>query len=159
MLVEGRGRWAVSKKRKMIRKFSLLFYTRGEGQGGRVTPWQKASNHKFVLNVHVSQRTIIQLVLVIAWFLMIFVIITTSDISELLYVISWAVMRVKFETILKYHECYLCQISRQIMLLFVYTTTHKRLVIFTCKYFKLNWNTTILSQSNCRNFSCSSIRS
>ena len=45
----------------------------------------------------------------------------------------------------------------QIMLLFVYTTTHKRFVIFTCTYFKLSWNTTSLSQSNCRNFSCSSI--
>ena len=42
------------------------------------------------------------------------------------------------------------------MLLFVYTTTHKRFVIFTCRYFKLSWNTTALSQSNCRNFSCSS---
>ena len=142
----------------MIRKFSLLF-TRGGRPGGRVTSWQKASNHKFVLNVHVSQRTIIQLVLVIAWFVMIFVINTTSDISELLYVISWAVRRVKFEKILKYHERYLCQISRQIMLLFVYTTTHKRLVIFTCRYFKLNWNTTVLSQSNCRNFSRGSKRS
>ena len=46
----------------------------------------------------------------------------------------------------------------QIMLLFVYTTTHKRFVIFTCRYFKLSWNTTALSQSNCRNFSCSSIK-
>ena len=45
----------------------------------------------------------------------------------------------------------------QIMLLFVYTTTRKRFVIFTCKYFKLSWNTTALSQSNCGNFSCSSI--
>ena len=45
----------------------------------------------------------------------------------------------------------------QIMLLFVYTTTHKRFVIFTCRYFKLSWNTTALSQSNCRNFWCSSI--
>ena len=45
----------------------------------------------------------------------------------------------------------------QIMLLFVYTTTHKGFVIFTCRYFKLSWNTTALSQSNCRNFSCSSI--
>ena len=43
------------------------------------------------------------------------------------------------------------------MLLFVYTTTHKRFVIFTCRYFKLSWNTTALSQSDCRNFSCSSI--
>ena len=32
------------------------------------------------------------------------------------------------------------------MLLFVYTTTRG--------YFKLSWNTTVLSQSNCRNFSC-----
>ena len=29
--------------------------------------------------------------------------------------------------------------------------------LFTCRYFKLSWNTTALSQSNCRNFSCSSI--
>ena len=42
------------------------------------------------------------------------------------------------------------------MLLFAYT--HKRFVIFTCWYFKLSWNTTALSQSNCRNFSCTSIR-
>ena len=46
----------------------------------------------------------------------------------------------------------------QIMLLFVYTTTRKRFVICTCRYFKLSWNTTALSQSDCRNFSCSSIR-
>ena len=37
---------------------------------------------------------------------------TTSDISKLLCVISRADRRVKFETILKYHEWYLCQISR-----------------------------------------------
>ena len=35
-----------------------------------------------------------------------------SDIWKLLYVISRANRRVKFETILKYHEWYLCQISR-----------------------------------------------
>ena len=35
---------------------------------------------------------------------MIFGINTTSDVSKLLYVISRAVRRVKFETILKYHE-------------------------------------------------------
>ena len=46
----------------------------------------------------------------------------------------------------------------KIMLLFVYTTTHKRFVIFTCRYFKLSWNTTVVSQSNCSNFSCSSIK-
>ena len=60
-------------------------------------------------------------------------------------------------TVSKYHSWYFCQISLKIMLLFVYTTTHKRSVIFTCRYFKLGWNTTALSQSNCRNFSCSSI--
>ena len=47
----------------------------------------------------------------------------------------------------------------QIMLLIVYTTTLRWFVIFTCRYFKLSWNTTALSQSNCRNFSCSSIKS
>ena len=35
-----------------------------------------------------------------------------SDISKLLYVISRAVRRVKFETILNYYEWYSCQISR-----------------------------------------------
>ena len=34
---------------------------------------------------------------------------TTSDISKLLHVIFW---RVKFETILKYHDWYLCQNRR-----------------------------------------------
>ena len=48
---------------------------------------------------------------------------TTSDISKLFYIISQAVWWVKFGAILKYHECYLCQISRTIMLLLVYTTT------------------------------------
>ena len=43
----------------------------------------------------------------------------------------------------------------KILLLFVYTTSHKRFVIFTCRYFKLSWNITALSQSNGRNFSCS----
>ena len=38
------------------------------------------------------------------------------------------------------------------ILLFVYTTTRKRFVIF-----KLSRNTNALSQSDCRNFSCSSI--
>ena len=45
----------------------------------------------------------------------------------------------------------------QIMLLFVYTTNRKRFVIFTGRYFKLSWNTTALSQWNCRNFWFSSI--
>ena len=51
-----------------------------------------------------------------------------------------------------YAECH-----AQIILFFVYTTIHKRFLIFTCRYFKLSWNTTALSQSNCRNFSCSSM--
>ena len=42
------------------------------------------------------------------------------------------------------------------MLLFVYTITRKRFVIFTCRDFKLSWNTTAPIQSNCRNFSCNS---
>ena len=94
---------------------------------------------------------------VIAWFVVIFSINTTSDISKLLYVISRAVRRVKFETILKYHEWYLCQILRTnhaIICLYYYP---QRFVILICRYFKLRWNTNALSQSNCRNFSCSSI--
>ena len=100
------------------------------------------------------------LVEVIAWFVVIFGINTTSEISKLLYVISRAVRRGKFETILKYHKWYLCQISRtnHSMILFVYATTLGRFVIFTCRYFKLSWNTTALSQSNCSYFSCSSVR-
>ena len=49
-----------------------------------------------------------------------------------------AVRRVKFETTLKYHEWYLCQIDHvQIKLLFVYTTTPKKFVIFTCRHFPM----------------------
>ena len=44
----------------------------------------------------------------------------TRDVSKLLHVISGAVRRVKFETILKYHV--------QIMLLFINTTTCIRFV-------------------------------
>ena len=62
----------------------------------------------------------------------------TSDISKLLYVISRAVRRVKFETILKYYECIYAKYHVQIMLLFVYTTTQKRFLIFTCRYFNLS---------------------
>ena len=63
---------------------------------------------------------------------------TTSDISKLLDVISRAVKRVKFETILKYHEWYLCQISRTnhaIIYLYYYP---QKVVIFTFRYFKLS---------------------
>ena len=63
-----------------------------------------------------------------------------SDISKLLHVISRADKRVKFETILKYHEWYgiYAKYLVQIMLLFVYTTSRKRFVIFPCRYFKLS---------------------
>ena len=84
-----------------------------------------------------------------AWFVVIFAINTTSDISKLLWIWdSFEISRIR----------YLCQISLQIMLFFVYSTTLKRLVIFTRRYFKLSWNTTVLSQSSCRNFSCNSIK-
>ena len=70
---------------------------------------------------------------------------------------SRAVRRMKFE---KYHEGYLCQIPRTlnhaIICLYCYQPG-KRFVIFTCRYFKLSWNTTVPSQSNYSNFSCSSI--
>ena len=49
--------------------------------------------------------------------------VISSDISKLLYVISRAVRRVKFATILKYHEWYSCQISstnRAIICLYYY---------------------------------------
>ena len=41
----------------------------------------------------------------------IFGISTKSNVSKLLSVTSQAVRQVKFDTILKYHEWYLCQIS------------------------------------------------
>ena len=81
---------------------------------------------------------------------MIFGINTTSDISKLLYANLRQFWNITSGIYAKYHA--------QIMLLFVYTTTHERFVIFTCRYFKLSWNTTALSQSNCRNFSRSSIK-
>ena len=64
----------------------------------------------------------------------------------------------KFETVLRYHKWYLSEISRTnhtIICLYYYP---KRFVIFTCTYFKLSWNTTALSQSNCWNFSCSTVK-
>ena len=69
--------------------------------------------------------------------------------------VSEDVRRVTFEkfwniTSVIYAKCHV-----QIMLLlFAYTTTRKQVVISTCWYFKLSWNTTVLSQSNCINFSC-----
>ena len=85
---------------------------------------------------------------------MIFDINTKSDFPKFLYVISRAVRRMKFETILKKKTSVIYAKDHvQIMLLFVYTTTRKSFVIFTCRYFKLSWNITSLSQSNCGNFS------
>ena len=76
---------------------------------------------------------------------MIFLINTTSDISKLLYVISQAVRRVKFRQFWSITSSIFPKYHVQIMLLFVYTTTRKRFVIFTCRYFKLSWNATALS--------------
>ena len=98
------------------------------------------------------------LVQVIAWFVVIFGVNTTSDISKLLYLISQAARWVKFETILNFVTSGIYAKNHvQIMLLFVYITTRRGFVIFTCRYFKFSWNTTALSQSSCSNFSCSSI--
>ena len=77
-----------------------------------------------------------------------------SDIWHKYHEWSFKIVIMKFETITsgiyaKYHV--------QIMLLIVYITTLKRFVISTCRYFKLSWNTTALSQSNCRNVWCRSI--
>ena len=55
------------------------------------------------------------------------------DISKLLYVISRAVRRLKFETILKYYECYLCQISatnHAIICLYYYRNVREYHLIF-----------------------------
>ena len=81
----------------------------------------------------------------------------TSDISKLLYGIAQAVRQVKFETTLKYHEWYLCQISctNHAIICLYYFPQKVCNIIFTCRYFKLSWNTTAPSQSNCKNFSCS----
>ena len=53
-----------------------------------------------------------------------------SYISKLLYVISRAGRRVKLETILKYHEWYLCQISLLIMLLPILIPLHEKFLQF-----------------------------
>ena len=57
----------------------------------------------------------------------------------------------------KYHEWYLCQISRTNHAIICLYFHPQGFVIFKCRYFKLSWNTTALSQWNCRNFSCSSV--
>ena len=93
---------------------------------------------------------------VITWFVAIFGMNTTSDISGIVQydpLGEWNLRQFWNITCGIYAKIY----HVQIMLLFVYTTTRKRFVIFTCRYFKLSWNTTALPQSNCRNFSCSRI--
>ena len=78
---------------------------------------------------------------------MIFGINGKSDISKLLYVISRAVRRVKFGTILNITSGIYAKYHIQIMLLFVYTTTCKWFVIFPCRYFKLSWSTIWMHRS------------
>ena len=99
----------------------------------------------------VSEKTFfasIELVSVIAWFVVIFGINTTSDISKLLQVIwdNFEISQVVFMPNITYKSCY-----------YLFILLPQKVWIFTCRYFKLSWNTTALSQSNCRNFSCSSI--
>ena len=68
-----------------------------------------------------------------AWFLVIFGINSTRDISKLLYVISRAAGRVNFEKILKYHEWYLCQMSptnHAIICLYYYRNVREYHLIF-----------------------------
>ena len=85
----------------------------------------------------------------------IFGINTTSDISK--FFMRNFLRRVKFGQFWNITSGIDAKYHVEIMLLFVYTTTIKRFVIFTFRYFRLSWNTTALSQSNCRHFSCSSI--
>ena len=65
-----------------------------------------------VYTLHEVSSKAITVVQVIALLVVIFGINTTSDISKLLHVISRAIRQVIFGTILKYHERYLCRISR-----------------------------------------------
>ena len=74
----------------------------------------------------------------------VFAINTTGDISKLLYVISQAIRRVKNETGLKYHEWYLCQISRSNQAIIGLYSTRKRFVIFACGYFKLVYTHSVI---------------
>ena len=56
---------------------------------------------------------------------------------------NFEISRVVFMPNIKYKSCYY---------LFTLSTTRKGFEIFTCRYFKLSWNTTALSQSNYINF-------
>ena len=83
--------------------------------------------------------------------MVIFGINTTSDISKLLNVISQAVRRVKLEAILKYHECYLCQMSptNHAIICFILLPKCKRksLNFLACKS-KRKIENTIMTQTN-----------
>ena len=93
------------------------------------------------------------LVWVIAWFVVIFGINTTSDILKFSYV---AVRRVKLETILEYHKWYLCQISRTIHAIIWLYYKPQRFCSFYLSVFqiKLKYH---CSNHYYRNFSYSSI--
>ena len=87
--------------------------------------WYRVLTGKF-LN-HKAPFFDCEFVSVIAWFVVIFGINTTSDISKLLYGNSRAVRHVKFETILKYHKRhYLCRISH---------TNHTIICLYWCMTF------------------------
>ena len=78
------------------------------------------------------------------------------DISKLLYVASRAVRRVKFETILRYHEWYLCQMSttnHAIICSCYYRNVREYHLIFESKRKKQN---TFMTQTNlsCENSWC-----
>ena len=114
----------------------------GQLDCGRISHFENEKRffHEFVMKNHLLHTYYLGfdrfcwMILVSTGNSMIFGINTASDISNyLLYVISRAVRRLKFETILKYAKYHI-----QIMLLFAYTTTRKRFVIFTCRYFKLS---------------------
>ena len=62
----------------------------------------------------------------LAWFVVVFGINTTSDISKLLYVSLRQFWNISSGIYAKYHV--------KMMLLFVYTTTRKGFVIFTSSY-------------------------
>ena len=94
-----------------------------------------------------------------ARFEVIFGINTTSDISELLYVILRAPRQVKFETILKYNEWYLCQMSptNHAIIFFILRPKCKRISLnFWAFKSKHKSENTIMTQTNlsCDNSWC-----
>ena len=97
----------------------LLFLLRFQGKSLAYLLCKTCKIFRYFLLLYLNKRSFVSstsrllsvLSTIIAWFVAIFGTNTTSDISKLLYVISLADRRVKFEATLKYHECYLCQIS------------------------------------------------